>query len=169
MNTSSIGSAFVAIIIILTMILVGVMVYFDVAETGQFPQQSEVFADTTTANTTHTLQYAPRDSTSTYFSGTWYNSSDTTWSAISADNLTLSGNRVTFTVRTLGADSHAYEVYQNLSQVNFSYYTRTGAVVNDDVTPSAETVFTIAPIVAIVVIASLILYVVGGFGKRESF
>jgi hypothetical protein len=168
LNTNNIGALFVAIIVILTMVIVGVMVYFDIAETGQLPQQSQLFADTNTSNTTHTLTYAPRSSDAAYFSGMWYNDSSLAWTAIPSTNLTLVGRQVTFIVR-VNNTGVANPVYHNLSQINITYYTQVGAVVNDDVTPGAEIVFTLAPVVAIVAIAGLMLFAVGGFGKRESF
>ena len=153
------GKSLGGIITILVVIIIGVLVYYSIATTGEIDRVTDTFTATNTTNMTSTLTYTPLSDAE--MNVTYYNSSAATWHTVPSTNWSRSGNTITFTV----LNSTGVSTYDaNLSQVRYRYYTDTGAAVRDNVNPQAATVFALAPIVAIVVMASIILAVVTGFG-----
>jgi len=159
------GTAFagklVAVIAILVLVIIGVLVYFQVATSGEMTEYSESFTATNTTNFTCTLTYKPYSSNE--FVGWWYNSSDSTWYEITA-NLTQAGKAISFV--TTGNQGLG-KIYMGITTVNFSYNSTVGVVVRDDVNPQAQTTFTLAPIIAIVAIAAVIIGLVAMFGGSK--
>lgn len=158
------GKVLGGIIAILIAIIIGVLVYYSIATTGEMGRVTDTFTATNATNVTSTLTYTPQSDTE--MNVTYYNSSAATWHTVPSTNWTRSGRTMTFIVLN-GTGVSTYDA--NLSQVRYRYYTDTGQTVRDNVDPQASVVFTLAPIVAIVMIASVILAVVSGFGggKQE--
>ena len=140
---------------ILITVLIAVMIYFNIAGVGDLALQVERF--TPAANTYSTsLSYGAAEVSSV----TYYDANTSTWNTSSVGTTargqyTVSGSTFTVTL------SH------NVTSVNVSYYSDTGVVMKDSVNPASVTVFTLAPIIAIVMVAGVVLFIVMGFGRNE--
>lgn len=156
------------LVAVLIAIIIGVMVYWNVADTGQTGQVVESFACDNSSNLTATIQYDPHTWTLTDFVPEFLNSSSGVYTAIPATNWSRSGRTITFEIRGTNGSPPIYSPFYdaNTSAARFSYYTDAGVNVRDNINPQASTVFTLAPIIAIVIIASVILGVVMVFGKK---
>ena len=144
-----------ALISILVVIIIGVLIYYSITDTGELAQGSQTFTASDSLSTiTHTLTYRPASISEinlTYYNGT------TIKGYATVANLSLAGSSLTVNCTNWNQTSHVV-----------TYYSSTGVVVRDNVNPQASTIFTLAPIVAIIVIASLILAVVMGFGSGRN-
>lgn len=157
---SSIGKDLTLILVLLVTVIIGVLIYFNISGSSEMGRVTEPFAATNTSNVTSTLTYAPLSDAE--INVTYYNSSDTTWYNVPSTNWTRTGRTMTFyALNATGVSNYD----SNLSQVRYRYYTQTGVIVRDNVDPTSQTVFTLAPILAIIVIAGIILGAVVVFGK----
>lgn len=148
------------VLIILITIIVGVMIYYNINSMDELDAQNEIESIAAThAVQTVTLSY-PVASRS-YCSGTYYNHTDTTWHALTSSLYVVNGDTVTVNASqaTGGRDG------TNISQVNLTYYSLAGVEMTS-VNGIAGSVWTLAPIIAIVIIAGIILAVVTGFGRK---
>lgn len=142
------------LVAVLVIIIIGVLIYYSIASTGEMTSVTETFtAGDSLSTITHTLTYRP--SSVSEVNLTYYNATTVNGYAVAA-NLSLSGYSLTVNCTNWNQTSHAV-----------TYYSNTGVVVRDNVNPQASTIFLLAPIVAIVIIASLILIVVTGFGGNK--
>lgn len=149
----------VTIIVLLVAVGIGAFVYFNVTEVGEMSPVTDRFTGLTNASdTTVTLSFVPYSSGE--FAGTWYNSSSAAWASLSAGMYTYSGQ--TPLLKTLNDNDGL-----NMTACNLTYTTQAGVMMRDHVQPTAGTVFTLAPIIAVVMIAAVILGIIMGFGKRE--
>ena len=156
------GSLFIVVALLIT-VIISVLIYWSVADVGQLPTQSETFACTNTSNLTTTIAYVPADTNNFY--GEWYNSTSAAWVRIT-NNLTRTGRTVSFV--THDYTPNLGDAYSGITQATFTYNTTAGVIMRDNINPQASTTFTLAPIIAIVIIASLILLAVSGFGRKEN-
>lgn len=161
MNINNISNNLALILIILTTIIIGVLVYYSVADSSEMGRVTESFAATNATNVTSTLTYTPQSDTEVNV--TYYNSSAATWHNVPSTNWTRTGKTIIFHALNATLVSN-YDA--NLSQVRYRYYSQTGVIVRDNVNPQASTSFTLAPIITIVVIASIILFAVATFGRK---
>ena len=160
-DTKIVGS----LVAFLIVIMVGVMVYFSVTtNVDMFGEQSETFtscsggvAFTATSNASAwgiKLDNSPMDDSNLNI--TCYNA---TGSTESYPTFTLSGTKVEVVA----------DAADEFSQVNATY-TSNAANDEDSVTTEALSVFSLLPIVAMVVVGMIILaYVVGFGGKKGGF
>lgn len=72
------------IIAILVMIIIGVLIYYSVATTGEMGRVTDTFAATNATNVTSTLSYLPQSDTE--MNVTYYNSSAATWHTVPSTN-----------------------------------------------------------------------------------
>lgn len=146
-----------SVVVLLIALVIGVMVYFEVDDSiDQFDEVTETFTGYTLATsndsaTTITLDNSP-DGTSN-LNITCYNSTGT---SESYPTYSLSNKRVSF----------AAEAADEFSQINATYTTKMSGDAGDT-TDMAGTVFTLAPIIVLVLVASVILAVVLGFGGSK--
>jgi len=151
------------LVAVLIAIIIGILVYWSVADTGQTGIVRESFACTNTSNLTSTITYDPNAWSGTDFVAQYLNSSSGAYTTIPATNWSRSGRTITFEI----IDSNGSDNYDaNLSAARYSYYTVAGVLVRDNVNPQAGTVWTLAPIIAIVIIAAAILGVMMVFGRK---
>lgn len=159
---NNIGVTIGAIISLLVAVTIGLMIYYNLAGTGEYPSITERYTGlTNTSDITKTLSYTPNSASD--FSGTYYNKATTAWATLPSGLFSRSGNSLTLLTNTGTPWGEAL----NMSKVNVTYYTPTGAVMRDNVNPVASTVFTLAPLVAIVLIAGIVLAIVTRFGKSN--
>jgi len=136
-------------------VIIGVLIYFSMTENiDVFNVQTEYFTgyshgDNATEQTV-TVRYSPASKEDTNV---------TCWSEIDG-TLSYPDFRVVFKDITIAAGSAS-----NYTQINVTYTSHAGMTEESDVTPMADTVFGLLPIVALVVVASVILVIVLGFGK----
>ena len=157
---------------LLLAIVIGVLIYFEVSDIDEFNEKSEYFTGYTaglsqkvvagdygenSSSTTVNLTNSPKSAT--YVNVTCYNASAelATDSGLSYPSFTVNHKSVFF-----AAD--AADVF---TQVNVTYTSRAGTAEAADITPMAQTVFTLLPIIALVVIAGIILALVLGFGGKR--
>ena len=160
-----------AVIVLLVGVIIGLTVYYNVTGTNEFTQVSETFTMTNatykvTTNVSTSLMYCPASTLE--FTCKYYNNETSTWN-VSAMGTGIGkylqyGQTFRFNGTRIPAPKH-----QNITMVNCTYYTSTGVMVRDNVNPSANTVFTLFPLAALVMIAGVILAVVMGFGRRRDF
>ena len=151
------------IIALMVAILVAVMIYFSIAQTGEFPLVTERWTGlTNSSNIVKTLTYPPNSASD--FSGTWYNDSalSENWGTLNSTLFTRDGRTLTLKTNSGGAGG------MNMTKVNVSYYTATGVAVKNNINPAATTTFTLAPIIGLVMIAAIILGYVSVFGKPKA-
>lgn len=166
MTDVDIPKAIGLVLTVLIVIIIGLLVYWSIADAGELGQITDSFSATNTSNVTSTLTYTPRTSNAADFNVTYLNSSSGVYSTVPTTNWSLSGSTVTFIVLDIYGSDAYYD--WNLSAVRYRYYTSTGAVVRDNVNPSANTIFALAPIIGIVLIAVIILGAVMLFGRKRS-
>ena len=162
----------VTVITLLVAVGIGAFVYFNVTSAGEMGDVSQLFTLTNTTygvttNAYATLPYLPADAS--HFVVKYYGNSTGTWNTSVVDAavpLTIGKymrNGTTFVFNgTMPAHHH-----QNITAVNITYYTEAGAMLTDTIAPTVGTIFSIAPIAAVVLIAAVILGLVMGFGKKE--
>lgn len=150
------------LISILVVIIVGVLIYFSIVGTGELGEVIESFSCDNTTNITSTLTYEPNSAAD--FTAEYLNSSSGTYTTIPATNWTRAGKSVTFIILNSTGVSN-YDA--NLSAARYTYHSEIGATIRDDVTPASTTIFSLAPLVAIVMIASVILGAVVLFGTNK--
>jgi len=145
------------LVALLITIIICVMIYFEVTTSvDQFDEQYEEFgpyADTTNASAwTVTLSNSPVSSSDV----------NVTCVNISAGAESYPAFGLNHRIVRVAADAA-----DNFTQVNVTYTSNIASAEASDVTPMAQTIFQLAPIIALVVIAGIILYVVIGFGGRK--
>lgn len=147
------------VIALLIAVIVGLMIYWNVANVSDLKQVTDTFACVNTSNLVTSLSYLPHSSNSADLTATYYNTSAATWKTLGTGihGYVLSGTTVTVYTTWL----------LNISQAKFVYYSNAGVVMRDAVNPTSSTVLTLAPLIAIVLIAGIILAVVVGFGKGQ--
>ena len=144
------------IVALLVTIMIGVMVYFTVADdVDQYNEVTETFgsyADTTNASAwSVTLDNSPAST------------SDVNVTCV---NLTAGAESYpTFTLN-FKTISVAADAANNFTQVNVTYTSHLSSDAGEN-TDMAGTIFQLAPIIALVVVASVILMVVLGFGGSK--
>lgn len=169
-GTVDIGVA-VMIVALLVTIVIGVMVYFEFTESvNQFDEVIERFTGYTQftfgiagSNTTGiiiTLANSP-DGTSNCNVSCWNEShsglgGSSTTDATSYPTFGLNHNEVKI----------AGEATTNFTQVNVTYTGHTATAEASDITPMAQTIFSLLPVIALVVVAAIILGVVLGLGRK---
>lgn len=147
-----------SVVVLLIAVVIGVMVYYEVDDSiTAFDEVTETFTGYTlsTSNdsaTTITLDNFP-DGTSNC-NITCYNS---TAPSESYPSYSLSNNRITF----------AAEAADEFSQINVTYTSKMSGDAGETTT-MAGTVFALAPIIVLVLVASIILAIVLGFGGGKS-
>ena len=163
MENNNFMSTIGGVIGVLAAVLVCVLIYFSIANSGEMGLQTERWTDLTNgSNTVKTLTY--KSYSNTDVSGTWYNKSalSANWGVLNSTLYTISGSTLTLKTNSGGAGG------MNMSKVNFSYYSDTGGAIKNNVNPVASTVFSLAPLIAIVLIAAIILGLVTSFGKPKA-
>ena len=149
----------IAVIILLCALGVGVFVYFNITEVDEMVPLTDRFTGLTNASDTLiTLTYIPANTGE--IDGTWYNSSSAAWAALTPGMGTYYGQTILLKTNT---DNDGL----NMTMCNLTYTTQAGVMMRDHVQPTAGSVFTIAPIAGVVLIASVILGIIMGFGKKE--
>jgi len=142
--------AIIVSIVVLVAIIIGLSVYYEIATVDELSVQTELFTGlVNTSDQTKTLDYPPLSTSE--FSGTWYNKSSAAWSAMGAGLFTRTGATLVLKTNTGGNDG------LNMSQVNVTYYTQAGVTMRDSVNPPAGSVFSLAPVIGLVLIAGVIM------------
>jgi len=158
MDLKNISITIGLIIALLVTVVIGVLIYYTVANSSEMGRVTESFAATNASNVTSVLTYTPLSDTE--MNVTYYNSSAATWGNVPSTNWSRVGRTMTFNALNSTLVSN-YDA--NLSLVRYRYYSQTGVIVRDNVNPQASTSFTLAPIIAIVMIAAALLLTLGIF------
>ena len=154
-------SAIISVIVLVISIVIGIMIYFDVSYTGTFAEQNETYSGLSANSINRTLTYLPNsDSDITIV---FYDTVSNTWNNSAAGTLPLTKGQ-----HLLSLPSFRINV-TDISDVRAEYYTTEGAYVKNTANPTSSTVFTLAPIIAIVMIAGIILGIVTVFGRGNKF
>lgn len=165
-NSGATYTAVIAgLVALLLTIVIGVMLYFEVTDSvDQFDEVTETFTGYTRYNhgagtgsnktgVTITLDNSPYSSSVTNV--TCWNASGT--SAYNRQSYPSFGlNHKTISI--------AADAARNFTQVNVTYTSNIAQAEGSDVTPMAQTVFALAPIIALVVVAAIIIGIVILFG-----
>ena len=177
-NAQSQMHAVVTIIALLIAIVIGVMVYYEVIDNvDQLTETTEYFTGYdlgTGQNGTHTggsnasiqtitLSSSPYSTDNSTISVICFNDSAT---AILQCQQTSSPPVVINhrTVTIPAAPTHGNGTPLTYSRINVTYTSKTARAQGTDVTPMAQSIFTLLPIIALVIVAAIILAVVLGFG-----
>ena len=156
-DTSASSQLVASVVVILISLVIGIMVYYEVDDgIDAFDEVTETFTGYTLATsndtaTTITLGNSPDGTTNCNV--TCYNS---TAKSESYPSYSLSTKRVSF----------AAEAADEFSQINVTYTSKMSGDAGET-TDMATTVFALAPIIVLVLIASVILAVVLGFGGSK--
>ena len=172
-NAQSQIQSVVLVVALLLTIVIGVMVYFEVIE------GVDELAETTEVFTGYTLP----GSSAGIFDATGSNATQTivtlTNSPYSTDNSTISvvcrnttgsvdsSPAVKFNSRQIiipASPSNVIGTPLGYNQIRVTYTSNAARSQSTEVTPMAQTIFTLLPIIALVVVAAIILAVVLGFG-----
>ena len=166
----------ITLVALLLTIIVGVLVYFSITDNiDQFDNSYSVVFTTDSDGNSFTMGSGSTLTTSSNYTGemieldntpssvtniTCYNSTaaSESWATTQGSHYKLNGRYLTIVADTTGATVSQYD------QLNVSYDTIL-ADSEADATSTAETVFTLAPVIAIVMVASVILFVVLSMGK----
>jgi len=143
------------IVALLLTIIIGVMVYYEVSDgVDQFSEQTETFTGYTALTSNASALVITLDNSPDGAS----NCNVTCYNATASANLSYPAFSLNHKVIRVAADAAHY-----YTQVNVTY---TGHAGTDEATTTsmAGTVFTLLPIVALVIVAAIILGVVLGFG-----
>lgn len=150
----------ISAVIVLIIMVIGIKVYYSTATVGELDVQTERFTGLSNASdVSRTLAYPPLSTAE--FSGTWYNSSSAAWSTLAAGLFTRTGASLTLLTNTGGNDG------LNMSSVNVTYYTQAGVTMRDAVNVQAGSVFTLAPVIGLVLLAALIVGVIVTLAGRK--
>lgn len=171
-NINNYGATLGMIIALLVAIIIGVLIYYEMEESAAFSGNSESFSADRNGTAFSSkgaainivnvsLQDPIEDRDTSHVNVTIYNST-TIWNTgfDPADNCTLT------TPKLLQIEATNWK----FSSVRVHYNDTIAYTVDDSVNPQAQSVFTLAPIIAIVVIAGIILSMVilfGSGGKQE--
>jgi cobalamin biosynthesis Mg chelatase CobN len=165
----------ITIVGLLLAIVIGVMVYFNTIDNiTEFAQTTEYFTGYTlptdsahtggsNASVQHiTLENSPYSTSNSTITVICYNATGAT---TSSPPVTINHKTITIPAASSHAGTTTSAVPKGYSQINVTYTSKIARAQSTDVTPMASTVFTLAPIIALVVIAAIVLVVVLGFGK----
>lgn len=177
----STGATVGMLISLLLAVIIGAMIYFEVSDIDQFETAIETFTGYT--------RYDESAHTGSNYTGVTITVAQTPLNVANI-NLTAVNNSATEVTdmhngdiernerqRKGGVLIYTWDNYRtftiganattNFTQINVNY--STGAVVTetDSVTPMAITVFGLLPIIALVVVAGIILFVILNFGRRK--
>lgn len=162
MEAKPIVFAVIIAVMVMVTIVIGLKVYYSVATTDELGAISETFTMTNTTygittNVSTTLQYPPNSASD--FVCMYYNNETATW------NTSVSGTGIGKFVRSgatfrFNGTRTTAPLHQNITNVNVTYYTQSGVQMRDSVNPQAAGVFNLAPIIGLVLIASVIIGVI---------
>jgi len=171
-----------ALIGLLLVVIVGALIYFEVANLDQFEVRTESFSGYTRyTDATHTgsnytgvtitITNTPLNDANVNISlrnVSSYEAGDT-HHGICEDNLFYPegpGNGWNRSYRTIVISPDPRTI-TNFTMVNITYSTGETFVEGDSVTPMAVTVLGLAPLIALVVVAGMILAIILTFGRRK--
>lgn len=150
-------SAIISVIVLIISITIGIMIYFNVSYTGTFAEQTETYTGISANSMNQTLTYLPNSNDDVTIE--FYDTISSTWNTSTAGTVPLTKGE-----HVLSLPSFRINV-TDIDQVRVQYYTTEGAYVKNTANPTSSTVFTLAPIIAIVMIAGIILGIVTVFGR----
>lgn len=166
------------VIAILVTIIIGVMIYWNIADSGQMGVVSSIqtasngSGDVVTSRWfNYTLSYNPASASEVNV--TMYNSTvgpvGCALSYVPTANISVATNRIMLSIGVSNNDSAGTSYYRqnNFTQHNITYYTDTGVVVRRDINPNSQTIFTLAPLIGIVMIAAVVLSIIVLFGATK--
>ena len=156
----------ITVVALLVSILISVMIYFNISNVDELKNSinQQFTGITNTSDVTETLTYAPASSE---FAGKWYNSSlgaSPHWATLTSGLYTLTGK--TLVLHTTSATGTPKGDACNMTEVNVTYNSSAGVGARG-VNSAASGVFSLAPLIAYMVIAGIILAVIMRFGKNE--
>ena len=163
--------AVVTILALLIAIIIGVVVYFGVTDSvDEFSTVTERFYGYTTPTGTNdavagsnataqvvTLKNSPYSTSNSSITVYCWNA---TGNVQSAPAVTINHKQVSIPA----APVRAYGTPLAYTQINVTYTSNIASAEGSEVTPMANTIFKLLPIVALVIVAAIILAVVLGFG-----
>jgi hypothetical protein len=144
------------LVALLLTIIVCVMVYFEVTTSID-----QLDATTTETFSGYTLSTSNESAITLELDNSPVNSANTNVTCYNSTGHTESYPTFSLNMEVV---SFAAESSSEFSQINVTYTTHTSAIASDDITPMATTVFSLLPIIALVVVAAVILGVILGFG-----
>ena len=161
----------VTVVALLVTIVIGVMVYFEViAGVDELSETTEYFTGYTTPTGTAdavagsnatvqtvTLTNSPYSTSNSTIAVVCYNA---TGAVQSSPAVTINHKQITIPAAPASGEGLPLAY----TQINVTYTSNAARTESTDVTPMAESVFKLLPIVALVVVAAIILAVVLGFG-----
>ena len=150
-------SAIISVIVLVISIVIGIMIYFNVSYTGTFAEQTETYTGISANSINRTLTYLPNSNDDVTIE--FYDTISSTWNTSAAGTLPLTKGQ-----HLLSLPNFRMNV-TDISDVRAEYYTQEGAYVKNTATPTSTTVFTLAPVIAIIAIAGIIIGIVTAFGK----
>jgi len=173
-NAGTYTNATVTLVALLIAIVIGVMVYFSViTNVSDFAATTETFTGYTlptggahTGGSNYTVQHVtltntPYSASNSTIAVVCYNSSGAT---SSSPPVTINGKIITIPAASASAGATTSAVPAGYDEVRVTYTSKTARTQSKEVTPMASTIFTLLPIIALVVIASIILAIILGFG-----
>lgn len=153
------GQSVTVLVALLIAIVIAVLVYFEVSDINEFNERVERFTgfdgDQGSRDGIRTVNLTNSPRSAAQVNITFFNASG-------------SGQQVCYTTshtvnhRSVTTPANAASI--NFTQINVTYTSRAGTAEADDVTPMASTVFSLLPLIALVVVASVILVIIVGFG-----
>lgn len=169
-NAQTQMNAVVTVVALLLAIVIGVMVYFEVTESiDEFDVVTERFYGYTTPPVTDleggsnftatvvTLKNSPYSTDNSTITVYCYNATGVVQSAPAVD---INHKQISIPASPARGDGTPLAY----TQINVTYTTNMADTEGSDVTPMAESVFGLLPIIALIIVAAIILAVVLGFG-----
>ena len=165
----------VTVLALLITIVIGVMVYFEVINSvDDLSETTEYFTGYTIPTTagstggsnasqqTVTLKASPYSTSNSTITVVCYNATGATKSSPA---VTINGKQITIPAASNDSGgTGASGTPLGYTQINITYTSNTARAQSTDVTPMAQSVFTLLPIIALVIVAAIILAIVLGFG-----
>ena len=164
----------VGVVALLLTIVIGVLIYFEVIESADdFTETTEYFkgydiptstdpgnGDNAT-DTTVTLRASPYSTSNGTISVVCYNA---TGNEPSSPTVKINGRQVTIPAAPVSPTLPGDTPPLGYTQINITYTSNAARAQSNDVTPMAQTVFQLLPLIALVVVASILLVIVLSFG-----
>lgn len=168
--SNKVTSSIAAVVVVFVIVVLSILVYNEVADQGLISTQSETVTqsgNTSWYNYTLDESLHPSSTVSITLYNTTYNGGGTSWRTytLPAANITWNDYSHVITVHTrftTGANLHHWD------QWNLTWQSAAAYSAEEDITPTSTDVFSLAPLVGLIMIAAVILGIIGymGTGKQ---